>query len=412
MGGLVMSTMAQLGMVVMRLAIIFLGALTSALWTHCFQPRLSRILNIVTRVEAILRGPALIIFGALASIIATLYFQRLLSTTWLAITALLALFFALWGMGVVALIPTLQRKMRKGKRIPFYLPPVMETQRQVTLIAPRVGILCDMEWEEQNHLTHTGTNVTPEEWRKAIETKAGEENLNLKVKMLSVEANFAPYLVVLNPYGGVYPETDLKDFTTLSQIFTYVKNGGLFVNVADIPGFWAFNPLLKRKLHATPPIYGVTISEAEKKEDDFEAKEGGRRGNEIRVTEVRSFLRTPFVEKLGLRVIDTEGMDCFNWNIEFAAPYDKVAASKLTMTVHRAVETEFFGEPTVKALVKPRIEAPFGKNTRLTPLFLADFGEGRFLISLIFQSHPGNAGMKEILVETVNCLVKEALTVR
>ena len=404
--------MVQLERILKKLALILFRALTSTLWTHCFRPRLSRILNIVARVEAILRGPALIIFGALASIIATLYFQRLLSTTWLAVTALLASFFALWGMGVVALFPTLQRKMRKGKRIPFYLPPVVETQRQITLIAPRVGILRDMEWEEQNHLTHTGTNVTPEEWREAIETKAGEENLNLKVRTLSVKANFAPYLVVLNPYGGVYPETDLKDFTTLNQIFTYVKNGGLFVNVADIPGFWAFNPLLKRKLHATPPIYGVTISEEEKKEDGFEAKEGRRRGNEIRVTEVRSFLRTPFVEKLGLRVTNTEGTDCFNWDIEFAAPYDKVAAPKPTMTVHRAVETEFFGEPTVKALVKPRIGTPFGKNTKLTPLFLADFGEGRFLISLIFQSHLGNAGMKEILVEIVNRLVKEALAVR
>ena len=383
--------MVQLERILKKLALIFFRALTSTLWTHCFQPRLSRILNVVARVEAILRGPALIIFGALASIIPTLYFQRLLSTTWLAVTALLASFFALWGMGVVSLISTLQRKIREGIQIEIYWPLGMRTQRKIILRAPRVGILSDIEWEEQHHVTHTYTNVTPKEWIEAIKNKADQEHLKLKVREISANTNFDQYLIVLNPYGGVYPEADLKDLTTLNRIFAYVENGGTFVNVADVPGFWAYSPLLRRKVHATPPVYAV---------DRIDNKG-------IRVIGVRSFQNTPFGVRLGLWVEGKEPPWC--WNIEFEEPYKFVDKGKLKMLIDRAVVEKHGGEVTVETIVKTTSEVVNGSNLPLTPLFFANYGQGRFLISLICQSESQNRKMKEILVGLVNSLVKTAL---
>lgn len=169
--------MTQLVVVLIRLALIFLRALTGAMWEFYVRPHVFRILNALAQAERSLRGPALIIFGALVSTILALHFQGLLSSPRLVVAALMAVAFAFWGMGVVSSIPALQRKMRKGKRIALYFPSVVQAQRQITLIAPRVGILSDMKWKEQSHLTHTGTDVTPEEWKDAIETKAGEENL-------------------------------------------------------------------------------------------------------------------------------------------------------------------------------------------------------------------------------------------
>jgi len=336
-----------------------------------------------------MRRPALIIFGALASIIPSLYFQRLLSTTWLAVTALLALFFALLGMGVFSLIPTLQRKMRKGIRI--YWPLGMWTQRKIIRRAPRVGILTGIEWEEQDHVTHTYTNVTPQEWIEAIKNKADQEHLKLKVRAISANTNLDQYLIVLNPYGGVYPEADLKDLTTLNRIFAYVENGGVFVNVADVPGFWAYSPLLRRKVHATPPVYAV---------DRIDNKG-------IRMIGVRSFQCTPFSVRLGLWVVGSDPPWC--WNIELEEPYKSIDKGKLKMLIDRAVVEKHDGEVTVETIVKTTSEDVNGSNLPLTPLFFGNYGEGRFLISLICQSECQNRKMKEILVGLVNSLVKTAL---
>jgi hypothetical protein len=34
----------------------------------------------------------------------------------------------------------------------------------------------------------------------------------------------------------------------LDEIFNYVKEGGIFLNISDIPGYWAYNKLLERRL--------------------------------------------------------------------------------------------------------------------------------------------------------------------
>ncbi len=46
---------------------------------------------------------------------------------------------------------------------------------------------------------------------------------------------------------GYIQEDSLNKKTTLNKILEYVKEGGIFVNVADVPFFWAYNFNIKRR---------------------------------------------------------------------------------------------------------------------------------------------------------------------
>lgn len=51
-----------------------------------------------------------------------------------------------------------------------------------------------------------------------------------------------PPLLIINPFGEAYPEEDPTNKTSFKEICDYVKNGGVFVNVAGIPFWYNHNP--------------------------------------------------------------------------------------------------------------------------------------------------------------------------
>lgn len=56
--------------------------------------------------------------------------------------------------------------------------------------------------------------------------------------------------IVINPFGEAYPEEDLSLHTTFTYIRDYVSGGGVYVNVAGYPFFWAYNPITRHKAEA------------------------------------------------------------------------------------------------------------------------------------------------------------------
>lgn len=66
------------------------------------------------------------------------------------------------------------------------------------------------------------------------------------------DRDFRKYPVIINPYGGAYPENNVATLESLNEIFSYVKNGGTYVNIADIPFYYAFDKSLNRRLDTTP----------------------------------------------------------------------------------------------------------------------------------------------------------------
>lgn len=241
-----------------------------------------------------------------------------------------------------------------------------------------------MGWDQNNQEIAVWADISPQEWKNEIEKQAAENKIKIKVELINVKKRFDAYFAVLNPYGGVYPESDVPASTTLSKILTYVSERGLFVNVADIPGYWAYNQLLKRKLDATRPLYGI------------ERTPEGR----ISIIPVRPFELTPFMEKLGLRVINAEGTEFFNWNAEVEGKFKGLMKGIAEIKVHRAV----ICEKNVQQIIKHRSNGQLA----LTPLFFAPYGGGNFLISLVVldQQYPQNRIMKELLAKIIVELIK------
>lgn len=320
----------------------------------------------------IYKSLALLFAGALASILGTLLFQPPLPASYYRICGAIIVILILYGSGAISKMwKSYNLWRRKGNR----------------LIVPKLGILDDMKWNPQDKEISTGTNISPEEWKKEIEKLARESKVKIKVELIGIKKNFDPYFGILNPYGSVYPERDIKNSETLNKILTYVSEGGLFINVADIPGYYAYNLLLRRRLDATPPIYGI------------DRTPNGR----IQIIPVRPFELTPFMEKLGLRVLNIERTPLFNWNVEFEEKFNsivnKIWEDKHHINVHRAVVVE----RNIEAIIKPKKL----NNEHVTPFFFVNYGNGKFLISLVWLDYPQNTKIKKALAEMVIRLMEE-----
>lgn len=256
-------------------------------------------------------------------------------------------------------------------------------KRRSRFLAPQLGILNDMGWDPSNGEIHSWTKVAPFEWKEEMEKQAKQIGVRVKVKLIDVRKGFDSFAAILNPYGGVYPEADVKNFQTLKYILDYVNERGLFVNVADIPGYYAYNPLLRRRLDATPPVYGIQQTDGK-----------------IQIIPIRPFEQTPLMNRLGLRVLNVAGerdATPVEWELEFDGTWAELGCAHADKVgVHRAVVVERNVKPIIKAK-DGLVEKP------VTPLFFVEYGEGEFLISLVFQSYGEanqmkNSDMKRLLV--------------
>jgi hypothetical protein len=291
---------------------------------------------------------------------------------YLCILVFIFILLILFGTGAISIIA--QR---------YYYP---WRRRDHKFLHPKIGIInvkgSDLESEE----IYSCTDIIPEGWKEEIERQSQEDGVSINVILIDVRRSFDSYVAILNPYGGAHPERDVKNNETLNKIFDYVNKGGLFVNVADIPGYWAYNLLLKRRLDATTPIYGVD-----------KAPNG-----QISITRIRPFELTPFMEKLGLRVLNIENSPLTNWKVEFEDRFKRIAGHVDEIKVDRATVVE----RNVKPIIKPKVDG----ETALTPFFLGAYGNGEFLISQIFfdnKTRPQNNKMKELVAKVVIELIRE-----
>ncbi len=302
---------------------------------------------------------ALLIAGALASVIGGLLLRPPVCDTYLWTLGTVVLILILYGSGAMSRMwHRYNLWMRKGNR----------------LLAPKLGILNDMGWKDDHTQIASWTDISPKKWKEEIEKQAKEEKVRLKVELIDVAKNFGSYVAIVNPYGGVYPEHDVKTFRTLDRIFSYVNERGLFVNVADIPGYWAYSRLLDRRIDATPAIYDVNMNP------------------------VRHFQLTPFMEKLRLTVVGTERSDLFNWRAEFTQGVGELGEIG-SIEVRRVAVVERNVEP----IIEPK---ELDHQTKATPLFFAYYGEGKFLISLARLECPQNGKIKETLQKIIVAYVK------
>jgi hypothetical protein len=136
-----------------------------------------------------------------------------------------------------------------------------------------------------------------------------------------------------------------------------VREGGLLVNVADVPTYWAYNSALGKRLAVAETVYGTS-----------------QQGTGIQIIAAKPFELTPLAKELGLRIIS------FDLN---------PVKISLDEVVGRQVESIFatrlaIVESNVESRVSPvRFLYPYdGKSYDMTPIFSVKYAMGEFLISL------------------------------
>ncbi len=246
----------------------------------------------------------------------------------------------------------------------------------------RIGVLNDNGWDLNNPAIFAWTDISPEQWKSRLEAYAPANNLKLEVEWITVNSNFDGYVAILNPYGSVYPEEDLKNLRTLNRVTSFVREGGLFINVADIPFYYGYDRDLKRKLETTQPVYTPILQ-----------------ANQLSFAPTRLFELSPLAKELGIRIL----------NVGSGAMTNLLPALGRSVAVfyQRAVINESNIESCIGTAT---VTFADGTQGQVTPLFFAKYGEGDFLISLFFINDTVHSpGQRESICDAISKLAIERL---
>lgn len=300
---------------------------------------------------------SLLIAGSLAGGLVRIYMPSPVSPLWQCIIWIAFLFLLFLGSGLMGSV------LHQGIRL---------RREKFVFTGWKVGVLNDAGWESAGGEIASGTVVSPEEWKRLIEDQAAINRVRLKVEMVNLRKSIDPFHVILNPYGGVYPEYNSVEHKTLDKIFNYVDRGGIFVSIADIPGYYEYNSFLKRRLDATKPVYKIE--------------------NNI-ISPYRIFSETPFIKRLGLDIKNVESLGPLEW---------KGSNEKINEVLRQMGKIKVARAAIIEKNVTPILRND--QNPAITPLFTIPYGgKGTFLISLAFQNWEER--MKEILIYCLFSLI-------
>ena len=316
--------------------------------------------------KSIVKELALLFAGVLAGGLVSLLIQKTVFDIMAVILGVVGLIFflILYGSGAMSM-------MWKGYVL---------WERRLT---QKVGILNDMKWDLKNGEIYTCTDISLEEWEEEIKELARKRKVKIKVNWITSEENFDSYNAIINPYGGVYPEYDLKNFKTMNKILSYINEGGLFVNVADIPCYWACNPSIKPWRRIDTARKGAPYAYIHEYSGD-----PLKLGRIIPFAQFPLFKLTPFTSELGVDVYNIEKI-IPKWDIlEFEDIFLKIKVGDLKVNVHRAAGVRDYLDPIIKPQPKvlPSLFEMRMEGIPMTPLFFVTYGKGKLLSSLIFEN--------------------------
>ena len=210
---------------------------------------------------------------------------------------------------------------------------------------PRIGILIGISRRATDEVPAVCTDIPAREWEEEIHRAAVARGVKVRVKRIYATSTFDDCDVILNPFGGTYPELSFDGFPTYRKLLRYIREGGIFANVADIPTYWAYNPALRRSIDRTPAVYGV---------------DG---------TELRFFQRVPLMEELSVRVLNCQGPQPPSVTLGLRPEYSSCSSNPISLLMTRAA----YVEGNVDSVVQP-----VQLNDRpVTPLFFCTYGNGR-----------------------------------
>jgi len=140
------------------------------------------------------------------------------------------------------------------------------------------------------------TRFIPENWFNYYKEKG------YNAEYIKVNEIKGKYLVIINPYGEVYPEEDLVNLKTLKMIKNYVDSGGIFINAGGCPFYYGWHTEYKKKY--TLP----------KEMQSYKIEENSFTGEKILI---------PIILKKTPSLVDTPLHDFFKVNITFEGSKEK-----------------------------------------------------------------------------------------
>jgi hypothetical protein len=141
---------------------------------------------------------------------------------------------------LVAIITILLSVLVYTQTIGAYLDKCEQKRRAKRFRRPKVLILDGTlnGGQDERPPSPLHTNKAPLEWQTALR----EFGWNVQIGPIQDIGHSTTPDIVINPFGERYPEENFQSLLTASNIVKYVREGGVYVNVAGIPFWYCYDP--------------------------------------------------------------------------------------------------------------------------------------------------------------------------
>lgn len=103
------------------------------------------------------------------------------------------------------------------------------------------------------------SSKTPEDWIEFLERRRQKGKPLFVVKLIHSSEVHERFAVVFNPFGEVFPDSDLEELTDFRKLVDFVRGGGVFVNCGGYPFYYNWNYGLRRMVDTTPRTTSISV---------------------------------------------------------------------------------------------------------------------------------------------------------
>ena len=117
--------------------------------------------------------------------------------------------------------------------------------RQKFVIPRKLGILNGyvdgQDASEKPCTEYPYSEFNIEDWERRFSQITDSGKCKFEIERIPISKIGNEYAVIINPFGEAYPEKDVKKRFAFNHLKNYVEDGGVLVNVAGFPFFWAWD---------------------------------------------------------------------------------------------------------------------------------------------------------------------------
>lgn len=236
--------------------------------------------------------------------------------------------------------------------------------------SPKVAVLNGYVSGNQNEVAceMLFTRFGPQDWQDMLATQTfdGQRWSSDLIPLNRISKRFT---VVINPFGEYFPESDLITFSGFRKIVEYIRSGGIFVNVAGVGFYWAWDVNSGRRYPTSKDMSAFAETTVDNQKLILPAFPRGR---------VPSITDTKLREHFG---VWTTASDTAEFTDCFQTPRDRVYAGDLENVgnTRKVAEWRAVDERTAQFIPLLRTKSKlFGE---CYPLAAIPYGEGYLMLA-------------------------------